>query len=157
MVSAGEIKTQYASVSYEKDEMLQTFNKRLYMGGFRFLLNEKRPLTVEDEVKNKIDLVTVKAEEILEMFPPHLQYSMTLLENMDQVRDMFMKFHNLDWKRPGLYSPVNDTVYLSVKNSNLKVVAHEIGHVVVNKYFKVRPPVKIHELLAQFVESHIDD
>ena len=37
------------------------------------------------------------------------------------------------------------------------VLAHELAHVVVDLYFGVPPPQKIHELLAQFVETHLKD
>lgn len=156
-VSALEIKSQYAVISYANDDMLQTLNSRLFLSRFKYLMKEKRPMTVEEEVIDKIDLITVKVEEILEMFPPNLQYTLSLCENMDQVKENFVTLHQREWKRPGFYSPINDTVYLSVRHAKVNVVAHEVGHVVVEKYFKVRPPVKIHEILAQFAEKHITD
>ncbi|MBU1168090.1 MAG: hypothetical protein KKD44_00855 [Proteobacteria bacterium] len=154
---AFEIHGQYASVSYETENMLEAFNNRLFMGRLRYLLRAKRALTMEDEVISKMDVISKKVEQVLEMFPPHLHYSVSLCENMDRVKDKFIALHRLEWKRPGFYSPINDTMYLSVKNANLQVVAHEVGHVVVEKYFKVRPPVKVHELLAQYAEKHIGD
>jgi hypothetical protein len=48
-------------------------------------------------------------------------------------------------------------MYLSIRDVKLRVIAHEIGHVVVDHYFDVPPPVKIHEVLAQFAETHISD
>jgi hypothetical protein len=156
-VSAFEIKSQYAVISYANDDMLQTLNSRLFISRFKYLIKEKRPMTVEEEVMGKIDLITVKVEEILEMFPPNLQYTLSLCENMDQVKDNFVTLHQREWKRPGFYSPINDTIYLSARHAKINVVAHEVGHVVVEKYFKVRPPVKIHEILAQFAEQHITD
>ncbi len=117
----------------------------------------RNALTVEDEVKNKIDIVTEKVRTILAMYPPHLKYSLHLFKDMDGVQKMFVKLHGKDWRRPGFYYAPDNIVYLSIKNSRLKVVAHEIGHVVVENYFKISPPVKVHELLAQFAEKHITD
>lgn len=156
-VSAFEIHGQFASISYENENMLQSFNNRLFMGRLRYLLRAKRALTVEDEVINKMDVITEKVEQVLEMFPPHLHYTVLLSENTDKVKDQFVALHHKEWRRPGFYSPINDTMYLSVENADLKVVAHEVGHVVVEKYFKIRPPVKVHELLAQYAEKHIGD
>lgn len=157
MVSAFEVKSQYADITYGNDELLQTFNNSLFISRFKYLMNEKRPMTLDEEVAGKIDLITLKVEQILEMFPPNLRYSITLCEDMNQVKTMLVSLHKREWKRPGFYSPVNDTVYLSAKHAKITVVAHEVGHVVVEKYFKVRPPVKIHEMLAQFVEKNITD
>jgi Zn-dependent membrane protease YugP len=44
-----------------------------------------------------------------------------------------------------------------VKDTKLRVVAHEVGHAIVDQYFMVRSPYNIHELLAQFTEKHITD
>jgi predicted metalloprotease len=55
------------------------------------------------------------------------------------------------------YSLSKKTIWISVDDANLHVLAHEIGHAVVDHYFKVRPPYNIHELMAQFVEKHITD
>jgi hypothetical protein len=55
------------------------------------------------------------------------------------------------------YSRRDNLVYLSVRDADLHVVAHEFGHVVVEHYFNRAPPVQMHEVMAQYVESHITD
>jgi hypothetical protein len=154
-VSATDIHSRYTTISYENDALLETFNNRLFMGRLRYLMRGTRPLTVEDEVKNKLDVITQNVETILEMYPPNLHYSVSLCTDMDQVNEALTTRHPGAWHRAGFYSTGKDTVYLSVPDTGLKVVAHEVGHVVVEKYFKTKPPVKVHELLAQFVEKHI--
>ena len=55
------------------------------------------------------------------------------------------------------YSPKKNTVFYAAAKTKLRVVAHEIGHVVAEHYFAISPPPKIHEVLAQYAESHIMD
>lgn len=154
---AFEIESAFAAIRYESREDLHTFNDRLHMGRLRYLMRGRKALTAEDEVKNKIDVITSRVREILAMYPPHLFYSVDLVKNQDGIQELFLKLHNVNLRRPAFYYPPGNVVYISVRNTRLKVMAHEIGHVVVENYFKISPPVKIHELLAQFAERHITD
>jgi hypothetical protein len=138
--------------------MLETFNNSLFIGRFSFFFKKKKAITVEDEVRNKIDMISMKAEKILEMYPPNLHYAMELCKDTEKVGDLYKaRYSNPGRDILGFYYPPADTVYVSARDAELRVVAHEIGHVVIDKYFRNRPPVKIHELLAQFVEAHITD
>ena len=152
-----EIKSRFVTITFDKQAHLRKFNDKLHMGRLRYLMRGRSALTVEDEVKNKMDVITEKTRSILAMYPPHLSYSMHMFTDMDGVQKMFIKLHRKDWRRPAFYYKPENKVYISIKNTRLKVVAHEIGHVVVENYFKVSPPVKVHELLAQFAEKHITD
>jgi hypothetical protein len=152
-----EIKSRYTTISYDNQKHLQTFNNRLNMGRLRYLLRGKNSLTVEDEVKHKIDVITQSVCDILEMHPPGLQYGITLVLDKNGVKKIFIKLHGKIWENTGFYHAPNNTVYLSIEDTKLSLLAHEVGHVVVNNYFEVSPPVKIHELLAQFAEKHITD
>lgn len=152
-----EIQSRFVKISYKKPAHLHKFNNRLHMGRLRYLLRGQKAVTVEDEVKNKMDVITNRVREILAMYPPHLKYDLELVEDMNGIQELFMKLHNTDWRRPAFYYRPENIVYISVKNTRLKVVAHEVGHVVVENYFKISPPVKVHELLAQFAEKHISD
>lgn len=152
-----EIEGTYASISYTHDTILEAFNNNIFLGKLRYLMRGKRILTMEDEVNAKIDILSERIQEVLDMHPPGLHYGMTLYQTGDYPdRDNHPR-HDPLWDRAGFYSPTSDTIFLNVNTSNIKVVAHEVGHVVVEKYFKVKPPVKVHELLAQFAEKHIGD
>ncbi|WP_459925692.1 hypothetical protein [Desulfatiferula olefinivorans] len=156
-VSADDIQSRYAVISYENAALLEAFNNRLFMGRLRYLMRGKASLTVEDEVKNKMDVITLSVQDILDMYPTDPAYSVSLCRDREDVRDKLDRRSDDGRGRAGVFASRQDRVYLSVPDTTLRVVAHEVGHVVVEKYFKTRPPEKIHELLAQFVEKHIDD
>ena len=152
---AFEIKGEYSSISYDTDAILEVFNNRLFLGRLRYLLRGRRALTVEDEVINKIDVISERIQEILDMHPDNLHYAMILYDTPRALEKHYPGKHNQRYEGACFYSPETDSVFLNASTSSLKIVAHEIGHVVVEKYFKVKPPVKIHELLAQFAEKHL--
>ncbi len=152
-----EIESKYITISYDKAKHLQKFNNKLKMGRMSYLLKGRNAFTVEDEVKNKLDLITEKVCKILDMHPRELKYSIKLFIDKDGVKKMFIRLHGTNWENAGFYHAPKNTIYISVNDTKLGVITHEIGHVIVKNYFKVSPPVKIHELLAQFAEKHITD
>lgn len=155
---AAEIKSRYVTVQFAGRELLSEFNEELELGRKLDSYARKRPVvTVEDEVLAKVDTVVEKAEAILEMFPDKLHIRIVLLADKSEVARVFQQKYNKKVDYLAFYSLSEDTIYLSVDDVNLEVLAHEMGHAIVDRYFDVRPPYNIHELMAQFVEKRIND
>ena len=153
-----ELKTRYATVRYNDIEILREFNDELYLGRhLAYQLRKLPAITVADEVRNKLNVVVEKVETILDMFPPILYFTLVLLPTDDDVQAVCFKKYGKRVDRIAYYSLSEKTIYISVRDVNLRILAHELGHMVVNHYFKVRPPYKIHEVLAQYAEVHITD
>jgi len=158
MVCAAEIKSRYVTVQFASRELLSEFNEELELGRKLNSYAKKRPVvTVEDEVLAKVDTVVEQAETILEMFPDKLHIRIVLLADQDEVARVFMQKYNKKVNYLAFYSLSEDTIYLSVEDVNLSILAHEIAHAIVDHYFDVRPPYNIHELMAQFVEKRINE
>lgn len=158
MVYAAEIKSRYVTVQFTSRELLGEFNESLQLGRKLNSYAKKRPVvTVEDEVLAKVDTVVEQAETILEMFPDKLHIRIVLLADQDEVSRVFMQKYNKKVNYLAFYSLSEDTIYLSVDDVNLSILAHEIAHAIVDHYFDVRPPYNIHELMAQFVEKRINE
>ncbi len=91
------------------------------------------------------------------MFPDKMLITLVLLPDDDDVSDVYKIKYGKKQDNIAFYSLSEKTIYISVDDTNLRVLAHEMGHAVTDLYFKVRPPYKIHELMAQFAEKHITD
>jgi hypothetical protein len=155
---AAEAKGRYATLLYCSQQLLSDFNEEIdlgrNLGGF---VRTTNIVTVEDEVLAKIDTIIEKAETILEMFPDQLHMKIVLLEKSADVARVFMGKYGKNVDYVAFYSLSEDTIYISVDDAKLSVLAHEIGHAIIDRYFKVRPPYNVHELMAQFVEKRIED
>lgn len=155
---AKEAKSRYASLHYSSQELLNDFNEEIELGRkLDSSARRKQIVTVEDEVMAKIDTIIEKAETILEMFPDKLRIRIVLLESAGDVARVFREKYGKDADHIAFYSLSEDTIYLSVDDVSLAVLAHEIGHAIVDHYFPVRAPYNVHELMAQFVEKRIND
>jgi hypothetical protein len=157
-VTQAEGKSRYVTLKYGDKELLHDFNDQLILGRkLSYYLANKTIITVEDEVLAKLDTIIEKAETVLEMFPDKLNITVVLLPSKKEVGAMYFAKYGKEANHIAYYSLQEDTVYISVDDAKLRVIAHEIGHAIVDHYFQVRPPYTIHELMAQFTEKHITD
>lgn len=155
--SGYELKTQYATIIYEKEELLRKFNKEVSLGSLSYLVRNKKSITFDDEVKNKIDALVERIEALLDMFPIELKFRIILLSSDTDVQKVYRDKYGGKVDYIAFYSPRDKTVFISVGDIRLGVLAHELTHVIADQYFGVSPPAKIHEVLAQFVETHLKD
>lgn len=153
-----EGKSRYATLIYSDKQLLRDFNDELMLGRrLSYYLRNKEIVTVEDEVFAKLDVIIEKAEVVLDMFPANLHITFVLLPSRSDVSLMYKSKYGKQANHIAYYSLKEDTIYISVDDTKLRVIAHEIGHAIVDHYFQVRPPYNIHELMAQFTEKHITD
>lgn len=152
-----ELETKYATVVYDKEELVKHFNSEVRLGGLSYLLRNKSAITVEDETKNKIDVIVERVQSILDMFPKSLKFKIVLYRSDTEVRNIYKLLYGKNVDFISFYSPGIKTVFISVGDINLTVLAHELAHVVLDFYFVNSPPVRVHEVLAQYVEAHLFD
>jgi len=149
--------SRYVTLKYSSKELLRSFDDQIYLGSSLGRMMPKSTVTVEDEVLAKVNLVVEKAETVLDMFPNNLHFTMVLVSDSDEVSKVYYRLYHRNVNYLSFYSLSKKTIFISVDDANLHILAHEIGHAIVDHYFKVRPPYNIHELMAQFVEKHISD
>ncbi len=157
-IMAKEVKSRYATLIYSSQKLLTDFNEAIELGRkLNQYARKTNIVTAEDEVLAKIDTIIEKAETILEMFPDRLLIKIVLLGQSADVARVYKEKYGKNVNYVAFYSLSEDTIYISVDDARLVVLAHELGHAIVDHYFKVRPPYNVHELMAQFVEKHIND
>jgi len=150
--------SRYVTVSCRDPQLLREFNKNLYLGrNLSSKIKKKNLITIEDEVYAKINIIVEKVELALDMFPDNLHFKLVVLPSKRDVSGTFKQKYGKSVNHIAYYSITEKTIYISADDTRLKVLAHEIGHMVVDHFFEVRPPHEIHELLAQFAERHVTD
>ena len=146
------------TLSYSSREVLQEFNENLRLSRkLNSSVRKKNVVTVADEVLAKVDIIVEKVQIVLDMFPNKYRVRLVLLADSDDVARVYKQRYGKNVNHIAYYSLSEKTIYISADDTRLRVLAHEIGHSVVDYYFKVRPPYNIHELMAQFAEKHVTD
>jgi len=155
---AAELRSRYVTLHYSGKRMLREFDDKLIIGRkLSAMMREQDVETVADEVLAKVGLIVEKTEVVLDMFPKKMHTTLVLLPDADAVANQYKQMYGKRQDDIAFYSLSQKTIYISVDDTRLRVLAHEMGHAVVDLYFKVRPPYKIHELMAQFAAKHITD
>ncbi len=155
---AREAKSRYTTLHYADKHLLNDFNDQIRLTRkLNYIVRKKNIVTVEDEVLAKLDTLIEKAEVVLNMFPNNMRIHVVLLKDSGDVSASYKRKYHKTVNHIAYYSLSEDTIYISVDDARLRVLAHEIGHAIVDHYFKIRPPYNIHELMAQFTEKHITD
>lgn len=152
----GELKTNYAVIKYKDEKQLKEFNQELYIGNLSYYIKDTAQ-TFQDELKQKIDVIISRLQAVMDMRPANLNFKITLLDTKEEIAGSYKKLYKSDTDFLAFYSVRENNVYVSLEDTSLKVIAHEFAHAVVENYFDVSPPRKIHEVLAQFAEQHILD
>jgi hypothetical protein len=155
--SGFEQKSRFSTIIYESEDLLKKFNREVSLGRLSYLLGSRKSLTIEEEVRNKIDVVVERVRTILEMYPKELHFTIVLLPSAGEVRKTFRNKFGRNTDFIAFYSPRDKIIFISVKDVDLGILAHEIAHVVIDEYYGIATPAKIHEVLAQYVETHLKD
>ncbi len=154
---ASQQKSRYVTLSYPSKQVLREFNDNLRLNRKLNYAMRKNVVTVADEVLAKLDIIIEKVQIVLDMFPDFYHVRVVLLPDDDDVSRVYQRKYGKRANHIAYYSLSEKTIYISVDDTNLRVISHEVGHSVVDHYFKVRPPYNIHELMAQFAEKHVTD
>ena len=152
-----ELKSRYAAVVYSNDDQLRRFDREISLGSLSYLLGDRKSVTVNDEVKNKLDVLIERVESILSMYPKEVRFTLRLLPSDEEVQRVFKNKYGKEVDYISFYSPGEKTIYVSVKDIDAGILAHEIAHLIIDLYYGTGTPQKIHEVLAQYVESHLKD
>ncbi|MCL5023252.1 MAG: hypothetical protein M1497_07780 [Nitrospirae bacterium] len=156
---SGKAQGGYAKIFCESGETLRLFNKRIKLGFLNSLLRTRteKDLSVESQLSGKIDVIVERVETILEMRPRNFTIALHVLPDADKVKELYRKkyFRNVDFV--AFYAPSEKAVYIAADEAKAVILAHELAHAVIDQYFGVAAPVKIHEILAQYVEENFEE
>ena len=154
---AGTLESRYATIIYDNEELLRDFNKGLRLRGLAYLMGNRSSLTASDEIRNKVDIVIERVQLVLEMYVKTLKFKIVLLSSAREVRRVYRSKYGRDADFISFFVPGEKTVYISVDDMDLRLFSHEVAHAVIDQYFRVSPSVKIHEMLAKYAETHMDE
>jgi hypothetical protein len=98
------------------------------------------------------------AEIALDIFPqPFQKVNVLLCDDYISVQQVYKERYQKDFDGIAFISLGRMEIVISIPDTNLQVFSHEVGHAIVEQYFKPRPSYVLHELMAQYCEKHIND
>lgn len=133
---AGVLKTRFTAVHYSDKKDIADFIWRL--GG------QKIELPADTETaSSRIDRLVERVEAILDMQPKSFRI------------DIYLRRGLLESDRVAFYDRKTRSIYISVDHTSDGVLAHEIAHAVIDRYFSSPLPAKVGEILTQYVDKYL--
>jgi len=156
------VESSYTTVYIDADIDLKRLNKRIDVNFARYDPIERRLFlnkgTSETErLANKIDIIVRKAKKILDMHPPGYHVKIKVFKDNRNLVNEYSHIFGEEREYRAYYIHKYRTIYTSLQGISESVLAHEIGHSIIDSYFNVLPPQKVRELLACYVDVHLKD
>ena len=96
-----------------------------------------------------------RAEAILDMRPENMHLKIKIFRTRTELNDEYEKIFSTREDVKSFYVYKFNTIYISEEDISDSIIAHEMGHAIVDHYFAVIPPETIRELLASYVDLHL--
>ncbi len=156
------IKSSYATIFVDKDVDLRSVSRRIDVGFARYDPFERelyydKGISDAERLANKIDTIVRKDKKTLDMHPHGFHVNIRIYEGDQDMWNIYEKIFKERKGYKAFYIHKFRTVYISLSNVSEDVLAHEIGHAIIDNYFGILPPHKIRELLAAYCDVHLKD
>ncbi|MCF6178993.1 MAG: hypothetical protein L3J63_06355, partial [Geopsychrobacter sp.] len=152
---AAKMTTAFAVIEYSEHADLQTFGENVGRGrrGGVVVQEISGPLAIETSLR--LSHLVGHIQMILGMQQIDLRFRIKILASPRQVQRVYREMYGADTDYIAFYAPRSKTIFLAASTLRPEVIVHEIAHVIVDRYFGKAPSVKVHELLAQYVETQM--
>ena len=156
------LETGYLTVYYLPGADLRSIEAALRQRATYFsseIPSENAP--VEEKIRYQLDALFRRAETVLDMRPGNIHIKIKILRSRSDVNGEYARVVRAsDAEASGeeiksFYVDKYNTIYISEEDMSDSIIAHEMGHAIVDHYFGVIPPEKVRELLASYVDAHL--
>ncbi|MCG8563697.1 MAG: hypothetical protein MI747_01295 [Desulfobacterales bacterium] len=152
---------KYTILRYQRDADLAAFNRAIDFGGqsqgFLFFQGaEETGEGLDREVRQKLNRMVEKVQLILDMRKPFPRVFINLYSNAEDLHWAYFQIYGTRKELRAWYTFQHNTIYINVLDLHSGMLAHELAHAVVDHYLGVRPPRATAEILARYVDQHLE-
>jgi hypothetical protein len=145
---------------YPADINLKRLEARLRSRYFHVSAIEKDLFTnpaydVQERIMARLESILLRAKQLLAMYPD-FSVKLKVFRNRAELSDEYFRIFNSVEKYKSFYVHALGTIYTSMQDVSDSEISHEMSHAVIDHYFSVLPPSKVAELLATYVDSHLE-
>lgn len=123
---------------------------------YRMLLSN-RSLSMEDRLKARIEIILLRVEDILGMDPKNLHVKIRIFKTRHEMNDAYAWMFDQQANFKSFYMHYFRSIYTNEQDFLDSVMAHELGHAVIDHYFSLPPPSRMAELMATYVDAHLEE
>jgi hypothetical protein len=110
----------------------------------------------EQRITSRLEAILLRAEQILGMKVPRMEITVRVLKTRAELLNEYLRIAGVGADCKSFYSNPEETIFSSMQDISDSVISHEMAHAVIDHYFNLIPPEKTAELLATYVDSHLE-
>ena len=152
-------KSKLVTIHYNDEHLLEDFEDKIRPSSFTYAMNTiflgENGTSKDASLGEFVDTLFKRVQQILGMPLPSLRVNIQLLKSQRDVSWKWASITGTPTKAPAFYWKKTNTIYLQPKELSTGILAHEMGHAVIDHYFVIRPPSKIAEMLCEYVDKEI--
>jgi hypothetical protein len=146
--------TRYTEILYSRDRDLVSFTSEIGRGLGSFMENPGRNPAL---IRNRVDGIVDTTLRLLDMRPATLRFSIHVYEWHADLEQAYRRTGMTGAVPVAFYAHQNRTISVSLEKVSARILAHEIAHAAISAYFSPPPPARMQEVLAQYVDEHLED
>lgn len=152
-------KSKLVTIQYNDKHLLEEFEDKIRPSSFSYALNTiflgENGASKDASLGEFVDTLFKRVQQILDMPLPSLRVKIQLLKDQKDVSWTWASITGKPTKAPAFYWKKTNTIYLQPQELSTGILAHEMGHAVIDHYFVIRPPSKVAEMLCEYVDKEI--
>ena len=114
-------------------------------------------VTASGEICQRLDKLYNRVQDVLDMHPKMPRIKIKIFKDRDELNDKYLKIFDKQGDFKSFYIYKYNTIYTSENDIEDSVIIHEIAHAIIDHYFSVIPPEAVGEILAAYVDSHLEE
>lgn len=154
------VKTKYLNLHYQNEAHLKKFDKQIKSvknhSSFSSFSSANKSGKTHSALTKKVDTLVEKVQLILDMRKP-ITVNVRIYPDKEALAQAYFKIYKKKKSLRAWYLFEYNTIYINAEDLFAGMLAHEIAHAVVDHYLDVRPPRATAEILARYVDGHLND
>jgi hypothetical protein len=151
--------SKLVTIHYNDNHLLKEFEKKIRPGALTRTLNKvflgESGISKDASLGELVDTLFKRVQQILDMPIPARRVHIRIFKNQEEISQAYASITGKPTKAPAFYWQKTNTIYLHTRKLSIGILAHEMGHAVLDHYFVIKPPAKIAEMLTQYVDKEI--
>ncbi|MCX5666741.1 MAG: hypothetical protein NTY34_00280 [Candidatus Omnitrophica bacterium] len=113
-------------------------------------------VTTIEEICQRLDKLYNRVQDVLDMHPKTPRIKIKIFRDRDGLNGEFVKIFDKQGDFKSFYVYKYNTIYTSESDIEDSVIIHEMAHAIIDHYFSVIPPETVGEILAAYVDAHLE-
>ena len=156
------IETKHTLIYYQNKNDLEKLDDQVDFSPeegslFKSFFSSSDSSEFQKKLADKVDALFEKVQEILGMRKKMKKVRINLYKGKKQLSAAYYMLFKRDCRVRSWYLHEFNTIYCNVSDLSAGILAHEMAHHIIDHFLVIRPPRATAEILARYVDKHLND